>query len=334
MNKAFDILRWLETKTKLGSVFNKTASKKEKRLIDLKDRLSIVVPTINSASYIDVILKYYIDLGIPVYVFVDSKTHDGTFDIAKKYAHAAIMNNSKHAIEEDTMPWVGAMQQFSQGSSAEWILRIDDDELPSEGLISFIADHVDNYEIEVVGFRRFQCAISKNGTLLYSKQVSATGHRQFRLFRPSKVHFVVNAIHSPGYDLSKSKTYNAPDDAFLIHLDWAVHSYAERLQKIERYDQHTPEAGTYWRSFYLYEEANALHPHSFAPLGASEFSSVGKEIATRFSELCVDNSYSRPEIFQKVCDIVRTQGASGLARRSIAYAYRRVLAPSRRKNLT
>jgi hypothetical protein len=36
-----------------------------------------------------------------------------------------------------------------------------------------------------------------------------------------------------------------PDDAFLIHLDWAVHNYAERLQKIERYDQHSPEGGTY-----------------------------------------------------------------------------------------
>ena len=58
MNKAFDILRWLDKKTKLGSVLNKTASKKEKRLIDLKDRLAIIVPTINSASYIDVILQY------------------------------------------------------------------------------------------------------------------------------------------------------------------------------------------------------------------------------------------------------------------------------------
>jgi glycosyltransferase involved in cell wall biosynthesis len=328
MNKAFDILRRLETKTKSGLVLNNTASRKKKRVFDLKDRLSIIVPTINSASYIDVILKYYVDMGIPVYVFVDSQTHDGTFDIAKKYAHAEIINNSKHTID-------GAIQEISRGLSAEWILRIDDDELPSEGLLSFISDHLDNYEIEVVGFRRFQCAVSKYGNVLYSKEHSTELHRQFRLFRPSKVHFV-HTIHTPGYDLSKSKTFNAPDDAFLIHLDWAVHSYAERLRKIERYDQHTPEGGTCWRSFILYEEENVLYPHSFARLKAWEFSLVGKEIATRLPELCVkeNNSYSRLEIPHKVYDIVRTQGAFALARRSIAYAYRQVLAASRRKNLT
>jgi hypothetical protein len=119
-------------------------------------------------------------------------------------------------------------------------------------------------------------------------------------------------------------------------LDWAVHSYAERLRKLERYDQYTPEGGTSWRSFVLYEEENVLYPHSFARLKAWEFSLVGKEIVTRFPELCVveNNSYSRLETFHKVRDIVRTQGVSSLARRSIAHAYRRVLAPSSRKNLT
>jgi hypothetical protein len=70
----------------------------------------------------------------------------------------------------------GAIQEISQSLSAEWILRIDDDELASKGLISFISDRVDNFEMEVVGFRRFQCAISKNG--------KGRGHRQFRLFPP------------------------------------------------------------------------------------------------------------------------------------------------------
>jgi len=120
-----------------------------------------------------------------IYVFVDSKTHDGTFDIAKKYARAEIINNSKHTMD-------GAIQEISQSLSAEWILRIDDDELPSKGLISLISDRVDNYEMEGVGFRRFQCAISKNG----KRRVVLKGIANSGFFRPVKGSFCKHYPHS------------------------------------------------------------------------------------------------------------------------------------------
>src|SRR5664279_598339 len=44
--------------------------------------IKIIMPTINSARYIDIILSYYRDMNIPVTVFVDSKTTDETAAIA------------------------------------------------------------------------------------------------------------------------------------------------------------------------------------------------------------------------------------------------------------
>jgi len=40
--------------------------------------IKIIIPTINSAHYIDLILSYYRQIDIPVTVFVDSKTTDET----------------------------------------------------------------------------------------------------------------------------------------------------------------------------------------------------------------------------------------------------------------
>ena len=39
-------------------------------------KLQVVVPTIDSAAYIDIVLSYYRSIGIPVKVIVDAKTRD------------------------------------------------------------------------------------------------------------------------------------------------------------------------------------------------------------------------------------------------------------------
>ena len=45
--------------------------------------LSIVIPTINSARYIDIVLGFYLRHQIPVTVLVDNRSCDETFAIAK-----------------------------------------------------------------------------------------------------------------------------------------------------------------------------------------------------------------------------------------------------------
>ena len=43
---------------------------------DRSSRLSIIIPTMNSESYIGLILKYYRDLDVETHVLVDAKTND------------------------------------------------------------------------------------------------------------------------------------------------------------------------------------------------------------------------------------------------------------------
>ena len=107
-----------------------------------------------------------------------------------------------------------------------------------------------------------------------------------RLYQPAKVGFI-GGLHTPGVVWKEEvNSVPAPVEASLIHLDWAVHSYEERRLKIERYDAHTPNAGTKWRSYYLYEE-QPFSPATFHELRLPEFRQTCREISQRFEELCL-----------------------------------------------
>jgi glycosyltransferase involved in cell wall biosynthesis len=241
-----------------------------------RSRVSIIIPTINSESYIELILKYYNDLNINVHLLVDSKTSDKTFDVAKRYASPQIMDNTSGLIADDVM------EEISKKIGTDWVLRLDDDELPSKSLLDFVYKIIDYDDIDVVGFRRYQCAVATSGIVLFSQEYDSDKQRQWRLYRPHKVQFI-RKIHTPGFRRDRQRSIKAPDDAFMIHLDWAIHSYEERLLKIERYERHTPGSSNHWRPYYLYEEK----PHRFGRLNAPEFDGLAKAISERFSDLCV-----------------------------------------------
>jgi len=243
---------------------------------DRSKRVSIMIPTINSEPYIGLILRYYYDLRVNIHVLVDSKTNDKTFEIAQNYASVEIMENKTGVIED-------SLEEISKKMGTDWVLRIDDDELPSKAMLDFVYEVIHQEEIEVVGFRRYQCAVSKPGFVLFSQEYDSDKQRQWRLYRPLKVDFI-KKIHSPGFRRNSQRSLKAPDDAFMIHLDWAIHSYAERLLKLERYERRTPGSGNNWRPYYLYEENAA---HRFDRLAAPEFDGLAKEISERFSDLCV-----------------------------------------------
>ena len=188
---------------------------------------------------------------------MDSKTTDSTYEVAKTYATVELLDNKVGVVEE-------LIEEIAAKTRSDWVLRIDDDELPSKAMIEFVheitnSDEVDG--IDVVSFKRLQCVVSKGGALLASQEISPEDHAQHRLFRPSRMKFRKD-IHTAGYEVWDSRRLFAPNRCFMIHLDWTLHSYAERLAKLDRYDQHTrgagtrflAGAGTHFRSLILYEE--------------------------------------------------------------------------------
>ncbi len=242
--------------------------------------LTIAIPTINSNRYIDIILEFYRDHGIPVTVFVDDRSDDDTFATAQKLATGttSLSNRGTFVVE-------GLIEHMSQVCRTKWVLRIDDDELPSLAMLKFVQEAITNEEIDVYGFSRYQCAVSRNGEGLVHRDVSPSVHRQWRLYQPAKVRFI-HGLHTPGFVWEDEKAVAAPTEASLIHLDWAVHTYDERRKKIERYDAHTPNEGTKWRAFYLYEE-HPLSRANFSEFPFPEFAKAFLKISRRFEDLCV-----------------------------------------------
>ena len=241
--------------------------------------MSIIIPTLNSSRYIDIILSFYRRHEVPVIVFVDDRSVDDTLSIVRRCVDDIRLIHNPGTVVEDLVPLM------AKACGTKWVLRIDDDELPSLALLRFVEEVVEQDAIAVYGFPRYQCAVSRDGRLMTHREISPIMCRQWRLFQPGQVHFR-GSLHSSGLQHENQRDVAAPDLASHVHLDWAVHSSRERAQKLARYDAHTQNEGTKWRDFYLYEEG--VTADAFVELALPEFDETVREIAERLGELCVE----------------------------------------------
>ena len=250
-----------------------------KSIGDMND-LTVIIPTINSGRYLDIILGFYRDQGIPVTVFVDNASVDDTLMVAERFATKVFSIANPRRNVAETM-----IEPSSRLCSTRWVLRMDDDELPSSAMMTFVRAALSEKRVEVCAFERHQCAVSTRGTLLRHRNVSPTEHRQWRLYQPAKVKYT-HRIHTPTFKWDPESGRTANPEASMIHLDWAVHSYEERRRKVELYDEQTPNGGTRWRSYYLYEEQPSSR-ESFEEMALPEFDQVCRQLSLRFAQFCV-----------------------------------------------
>lgn len=247
-------------------------------MVENRTKLKIIVPTWNSARYIDIILSYYRDNAIDVVVYVDTKSTDGTRGIAQEFFEVADMANESHVIET-------VIDVISRDADAEWILRIDDDELPTLAMMTFVMSAVtaeDADEVDVFAFPRHQCLVSKDGQLFAHAGHSATAdHLQWRLYRPDRVRYAPN-LHTPGFSFERSRSRIAPDDACMVHLDWVVHDYGERKAKLARYANILPDRSARDLPYYLFEDA-PLKSDDLVALDFPEFAEVARRLSARMS---------------------------------------------------
>lgn len=241
--------------------------------------LSIVVPTLNSESYIDIILQYYSDHGIDIQVFVDDKSTDSTAAVVDRMGFPTHTFGGVRVIEE-------AIQLIAARAGTEWVLRIDDDELPSLAMIERVrmltANTADGPD--VYNFARWQCAVNARGELIRNHAHSPLYHQQWRLFRAAKVRYTSD-IHTPGIIPGDAPlAVHNPVACAMIHLDWAVHSRDSRVEKIARYDAVKEGAGSSSRNYYLIED-DPIAQLYFEPFPAPEFAATARRIRDRFPDL-------------------------------------------------
>ncbi len=205
--------------------------------------ISVIIPSLNSEKIISPLLSLITNYYEDVIVGIDSKTSDSTKKVVQKFDCRTItIKNDQNYVE-------GMFGSFFDSCKYDWILRIDDDELISNGLIQYTRNKIQNNLYNVIGIHRKWCRF-KNNSLESFEGPPFEMDWQYRLFRKSKIR-LKNKIHTPGFDFDDAILLNQRD-AYIIHLDWIYHSYDERLKKVEKYERIKPTTRS--RHYYLYED--------------------------------------------------------------------------------
>jgi hypothetical protein len=242
------------------------------------ERFRVIVATRDSAAWIGALADAYDCAGIRPLFVVDSRSGDGTV--------AVLQNLGADVVE--VLPASNHIQdivwRIPSLTDACWVLRINDDEMPSRRLLQWVRSNLDGFTLTKVAFPRRWAFQPPGGRLSYSehKQLYSVRERpglldpQIRLFRPHAVNYTSD-LRTPGFT-TEGGTHTAPLEAFICHFDWIVRTFAERHAKLLRYETELPGSGSALRHFYLPE---LIHPADRCeePFETTEFDTLAAVFA-------------------------------------------------------
>lgn len=239
----------------------------------------LIVITKNSARWFGVILDAYEAAGVLPFVMLDASSDDGT--------EALLQRRSVEYVKEHAeFPRVEALLRLiPKHVDSRWAVRLDDDELPCEGLYSWIASRLDRLSFDAVGFQRRAVRLTADGTCEYSRHplvVSRLGvlDAQWRMFKPHAVQYRSD-IHTPGFIVPMGNPI-APHKAYIVHFNWLVRTLRERRHQIDDYDRQEANAGNRFRDIKVWEDSNVAE-HQFRPMETDEFDSIAIALAATAS---------------------------------------------------
>jgi hypothetical protein len=239
-------------------------------------QVEIFIATKDSAGWIETLLDAYRRYGIQAVVLLDGSSRDATEQILKR-------RRIRYAKVYPEFPRVEAViKEIPSRCQAEWALRLDDDEFLSRGLLTWMNNNLADASAPIVGIPRRWVRLGEIGRCEYSNHkilrwLDDKMDIQWRLFRPNEVEYVSD-IHSAGFLVPNHQL--APDDAFIVHLDWVLRSFAQRAKKVAGYDQQKANAGSGFREIYLWETAD-IAEHAFARMETDEFDQLAKHLWRR-----------------------------------------------------
>jgi len=207
--------------------------------------LSLAIVTKDSESYIQRLLQAGAAFADEIVVAIDASTTDRTEEICARYADKLYRIEPVGFVER-------ALAWLNDQCSGDWILRLDDDELPSAGLVEALPRLMRDREITHYWLQR-RWVVGQDQTR-WLAGLPWWPDWQPRLFRnlPSIVR-VPGRVHS---------SYIVQGDAQFIyegviyHYDLVYHSLARRQSKVALYDELSPGN----RNAFLY-----LVPDDLAP---------------------------------------------------------------------
>lgn len=235
----------------------------------------LVVLTKDSARWFGAILDAYQALGVSPFVILDSASSDETEDLLRRKRIDFAKETSEFPRAEALVGTIG------RHIRSEWVVRLDDDELPTRALCDWVEAHSHERGWRVVGFERRWLRRTDGGACEYSRHPSIVSRlgvldAQWRMFRPAEVRYRSD-IHTPGFDVPKGSPI-APRRAYIAHLSWLVRSAAERRLQIDDYDRQTPGAGARFRDIKVWEDSGPAD-HRFRALDTEEFDGIAAALA-------------------------------------------------------
>lgn len=239
-------------------------------------QVEIVIVTKNSAAWIGLLLKAYRSLGIEPLVLLDGYSTDNTEREIKR-------RRIRYQKVYPEFPRVEAIiKEIPKHSQATWVLRLDDDEFPSQGLVQWLNRSLASASAPVLGVPRRWLRLEATGRCEYSNHqilrwLEQRMDTQWRLFRPDQVDYVTE-IHSAGFLTPHSELL--PDSAYLVHFDWILRSWEQRAAKLENYESQKPGAGSNFRDLYLWETSD-IAAHAFMPMETDEFDRLARRLHRR-----------------------------------------------------
>src|SRR5215218_7992242 len=193
-------------------------------------KLSLCIATKNSAKYIEKLLQVGWSFADEVVVAVDASSEDSTERICRNYADKIFRVESPGYVER-ILPWL------NEQCTGDWILRLDDDELPSVGLIELLPALMNDREMTHYYLRR-RTIIGEDRTEWIAQRPWWPDWK-LRLFRniPSIVR-IPGRLHT-GYEVKGASRFLYRGSIY--HYDFVYHGEQHRIEKVRHYERISPE---------------------------------------------------------------------------------------------
>jgi glycosyltransferase involved in cell wall biosynthesis len=200
--------------------------------------LSVALVTRNSEAYVERTLQAVRGLADELIVAVDGSSTDATEDVSAYYADRLFRLEPLGDVVESTFAWL------IDQCRADWILRIDDDELPSQKLVGALGGLLDSRNVTHYWFRRRWLAGPDGRSWLVGTRWWPDW--QLRLFR--NISSLVQAPAGVHHTYAVSGAGQYVNEGALYHFDHLVHTLQERVEKCYRYERDSP-ANQHWQTY-------------------------------------------------------------------------------------
>jgi hypothetical protein len=231
-------------------------------LAGLPHDVDIIVPVCNAAGWIEIIADGYQALRLdPLFIVDTNSTDDSLQRLTARNARVMVASGQAPRVESLLYSVVPKLR-------SPWILRFDDDEIPSAALIGWVAANLHGLAAPAAGFPRQWVGWADGWVASHCANASAAAggnaaeDRQHRLFLRREV-LLSDELHTPGFRLQD--VMEAPSSAVIYHFDWLVRGHAARRRKVANYEQQSPGTGRRYAAYYLPEEQDPAF-YDFMPL--------------------------------------------------------------------